>query len=301
MTDAPAPRTRSTTTPRIGVVARPQLSPPQLVDAVRRADDAGLDDAWLWEDCFLEGGISSATAVLAASRSIRVGVGLMPVPLRNPALAAMEIATLAELFPGRFAPAVGHGVLEWMGQVGARVGSPMTLLREWTTAVVALLSGERVTVDGRYVRLDGVALDRPPSVVPPLMVGGRGPRTLALAGELAAGTIVDSANSPADVRTVVDQIAPGPGHALVVDLRAAADTAGAALHLDGSSWAAPDGIAAGDPSTVAKVVQAYADAGATTVALYTAGANPDMAGFVNFVAAVRDRVRRGDSADPVGW
>ncbi|MGH3507860.1 MAG: hypothetical protein ACRDO2_11720 [Nocardioidaceae bacterium] len=45
------------------------------------------------------------------------------------------------------------------------------------------------------------------------------------------------------------------------------------------------------------MVQAYADAGATTVVLRTAGANFDMTSFITFVAAVRDCVRRGESAD----
>ena len=107
----------------------------------RAAEAGGLDDVWLWEDCFLEGGLTAAAAALAWSGSLRIGLGLMPVPFRNPALAAMEIATLARLFPGRFVPAAGHGVLSWMDQVGARVSSPMTLLREWVTAVRSLLHG----------------------------------------------------------------------------------------------------------------------------------------------------------------
>src|SRR5262249_37626375 len=60
---------------------------------------------------------------------------------RNPALAAMELATLARLFPGRFVPVAGHGVQAWMEQVGARAESPMTLLREWVTAGRALPPG----------------------------------------------------------------------------------------------------------------------------------------------------------------
>jgi 5,10-methylenetetrahydromethanopterin reductase len=36
-----------------------------------------------------------------------------------------------------------------MAQAGAAVASPMTLLREYTAAVRALLAGERVTTDGR--------------------------------------------------------------------------------------------------------------------------------------------------------
>ena len=77
----------------------------------------------MWEDRFAEGGLTTATAALAWSSSLRIGLGLMPVPLRNPALAGMEVATLARLFPGRFVPAVGHGVLPWMEQVGARAAT----------------------------------------------------------------------------------------------------------------------------------------------------------------------------------
>src|SRR5207248_9122498 len=149
---------------------------------VALAEAGGLDDVWRWEDCFAEGGLASAAAALAWSGSLRIGLGLMPVPLRNPALAAMEIATLARLFPGRFVPAAGHGVLAWMDQVGARASSPMTLLREWVTAVRSLLRGQTVTARGQYVRLDGVALDWPPAAVPSLLVGARGPRTLVLDG-----------------------------------------------------------------------------------------------------------------------
>ena len=135
--------------PRLGVVLRPQIEPERFREAVRRCDAAGVDDVWLWEDCFLTGGIAASTAALAWSDNVRVGLGLMPVPFRNPALAAMEIAAVARLFPGRFAPAVGHGVLDWMSQTGVRAASPLTLLREHASAVRALLHGERVTVDGR--------------------------------------------------------------------------------------------------------------------------------------------------------
>jgi alkanesulfonate monooxygenase SsuD/methylene tetrahydromethanopterin reductase-like flavin-dependent oxidoreductase (luciferase family) len=103
----------------VGVVFRPQLPPERLRDFAVSAEAAGLDDVWLWEDCFFEGGVATAGAALAWTASARIGLGLMPVPLRNPALAAMEVATLARMFPGRFVPAAGHGDLAWMDQVGA--------------------------------------------------------------------------------------------------------------------------------------------------------------------------------------
>ncbi|MGL5860204.1 MAG: LLM class flavin-dependent oxidoreductase, partial [Phycicoccus sp.] len=113
----------------VGVVLRPQVSVEHQPAHVSQAVAAGLEEVWLWEDCFLAGGIAASATALAASvtSQLRVGLGLMPVPLRNPALVAMEVAALARLHPGRFVPAFGHGVLDWMAQVGARAESPMTL------------------------------------------------------------------------------------------------------------------------------------------------------------------------------
>lgn len=126
---------------QLGAVFRPQLPPERLRDIARLADDSGLEQLWLWEDCFREGGVSTAAAALAWSERVRIGVGLLPVPLRNVAITAMEVASLHRMFPGRAIVGVGHGVQDWMGQVGARVESPVTLLREYLDALRALLRG----------------------------------------------------------------------------------------------------------------------------------------------------------------
>src|ERR1019366_930115 len=91
--------TSASKVPRVGVVFRPQLPPERLRDFVVSAEAAGLDDVWLWEDCFFEGGVATPRAAPAWTAAARTGLGLMPVPLRNPALAAMEVATLARMFP----------------------------------------------------------------------------------------------------------------------------------------------------------------------------------------------------------
>jgi alkanesulfonate monooxygenase SsuD/methylene tetrahydromethanopterin reductase-like flavin-dependent oxidoreductase (luciferase family) len=147
---------------RLGVVFLPQLAPERLREVAEAADEAGLEELWLWEDCFFESGIASASAALAWTERLRVGIGLLPVPLRNVALTAMEIATMQRLFPGRVRVGVGHGVQSWMGQVGARAGSPVSLLREHLGALRALLDGQELTTNGRYVKLERVKLDWPP-------------------------------------------------------------------------------------------------------------------------------------------
>ena len=185
---------------RLAGIFPPTQPPEQIGPVAAAADAAGLEQLWVWEDCFAESGIATATAMLAATSRVTVGIGLLPVPLRNVALTAMEIATLGRLFPGRLTAGIGHGVLDWMGQAGAGVESPMTLLHEYTTALYALLHGDTVTTQGRYVHLDDVTLDWPPAVVPPLLVGGIRPRTVSLAGELGDGVIIPGGVSPEEVR-----------------------------------------------------------------------------------------------------
>jgi alkanesulfonate monooxygenase SsuD/methylene tetrahydromethanopterin reductase-like flavin-dependent oxidoreductase (luciferase family) len=285
--------------PRVGVVFRPQLPPERLQEFIASAEAGGLDDVWLWEDCYLEGGVASAATALAWSSSLRIGLGLMPVPFRNPALAAMEIATLARLFPGRFVPAAGHGVLSWMDQVGGRVSSPMTLLREWVAAVRSLLHGQTVTVSGQYVRLNGVALDWPPAAVPPLLVGARGPKTLALAGEIADGLVLDADISPDGVRQAVATAAAVRPHDVVVYLPSAAGP-GARERIDAelaqSTRTSAHWSAVGSPEDVADAIRTFAAAGATTVILQPTGDDPDVAATVRLAADARAALRSGSGA-----
>jgi alkanesulfonate monooxygenase SsuD/methylene tetrahydromethanopterin reductase-like flavin-dependent oxidoreductase (luciferase family) len=247
----------------LGVVFRPQSPPERLREVALAAEACGVGELWLWEDCFLEGGLTAATAALAWTERLKVGVGLLPVPLRNPAVAAMEIATLARLFPGRFLPGLGHGVLDWMAQVGARVPSPMTLLREHTTAVRDLLHGRTVDVDGRFVHLDGVALDWPPREVPPVLIGARGPKTVRLAGEIGDGVILDSGLTASQVRDA---------RAWAEEGRAAAGRTDAFRTV---VYVELDTAAGGLAERVAKTAEELGAAGADTVVFQATGEAPD--------------------------
>ncbi|MGI5244383.1 LLM class flavin-dependent oxidoreductase [Dactylosporangium sp. CA-139066] len=284
----------------LGTVFLPQLPPERLRDVVQAADGAGLEELWLWEDCFLEGGLTTAAAALAWTSRLRVGVGLLPVPLRNVAVSAMEIATLFRLFPGRAVIAAGHGVQDWMGQVGARAGSPLTLLREYTVALRALLRGERVSAQGRYVRLDGVALDWPPTGPAPILLGATGDRTLRLSGEVSDGTVLTGGTDPATVRrnrALIDEGRSAAGrtdlHPVVVYLHAATGPdAPQRMAAERERWGYPDPSrdvsVTGDEHAFADAIARWADAGADSVILQPTADDPDPEGFVRFVA---ERVR----------
>jgi alkanesulfonate monooxygenase SsuD/methylene tetrahydromethanopterin reductase-like flavin-dependent oxidoreductase (luciferase family) len=198
-----------------GVGARPSFGAVFPADAevetlpafARRIEELGFDELWLVEDCFLSGGLVMAATALAATARLRVGLGLMAAPLRNPALAAMEIATLARLHPGRFTAAFGHGVREWMAQSGALPERRVAALAEVTSAVRALLAGEVVTSAGSHVTLTGVALERAPDRAPEILIGTTGPRGLALAGALADGFLLAEGCGPAFISWAVAQAA----------------------------------------------------------------------------------------------
>ncbi|MEV7216498.1 LLM class flavin-dependent oxidoreductase [Kitasatospora cineracea] len=183
---------------RVGVMLPRDLPVRQLLPYARRAEQAGFDELWVVEDLGWRGGIAQAASVLAATERITVGIGILPAGARNVCFAAMELATLAQLHPGRLTAGVGHGMRDWMEQAGgAWPASPLTLLREYTTALRALLRGEDGPADGRYVRCAGVRLTETPDVVPPVVLGVRGPRSQAVAGQSADGLLLAEPAPPA--------------------------------------------------------------------------------------------------------
>jgi 5,10-methylenetetrahydromethanopterin reductase len=194
---------------RVGVSAAPQMSPRDIPDFARWAEDAGFDEVWLAEDCFFAGGIAAVSAALAVTGRVSVGMGILPAVARNAAFIAMEVAALAELYPGRVILGLGHGMAGWMRQIGALPRSPLTALGEYLDAVRELLAGRTVSVDGDYVRLDDVRLDHPPSIIPPVIAGVRGPRSLELSGARADGTMLAWPVAPAYVRHARSRIDAG--------------------------------------------------------------------------------------------
>ncbi|WP_435737941.1 LLM class flavin-dependent oxidoreductase [Cellulosimicrobium sp. PMB13] len=223
-----------TTFPALGVILPRELPADQIVAFARRAEEVGLDEVWVVEDLTFHGGIAQAATVLAATREITVGIGILPAATRTPSTAAMEAATLAALHPGRLHLGLGHGMPDWMRQVGVWPASPLTMLEETAATVRALLHGERVTVSGRYVHVDDVALHAPPAVAPPVLAGVRGPRSLEVSGRVADGTILDMPVTPeylAVARSAIDTGRASAGDAAPPEHRIVAFAVGA-VHDD---------------------------------------------------------------------
>ncbi|MBI5161643.1 MAG: LLM class flavin-dependent oxidoreductase [Micrococcales bacterium] len=278
-------------TPRLGFTFVPGFPPSALRPIATATEAVGLDELWVWEDCFKESGIASAALALGATERIAVGIGLMPTPLRNVALTAMELATIEGAIPDRLIGGIGHGVLPWMAQVGGRVASPVTLLREYAAALRPLLGGQRVTVDGRYVHLDDVALDWPPARRVPVLIGAGGPKGVRLSGELADGLIIAGGRSRAQVTQARGWAREGGADAdapVIVSLMVAlGDDAAQRLTADlavfGDAGAPEEAAVTGTAEQVAERVLAYAAAGATTVTFQPTLDEQDVEGLLGFL------------------
>jgi len=195
--------------PSFGVIFYPTFPPETLVDFARKAEIAGFDELWLWDDCFFPGAFTSAAIALSATQRLKVGIGLLPATAYNPLFAAMEITTLARAFPNRFLPGFGHGVIPWMAQIGAAPKSSLKSLHETVTVVRQLLGGERVTLHGNQVNLDNVQMKLTSADQPPIYIGAMRERTLQLAGRVGDGTILTAMSSPAYIRWAQNYIHAG--------------------------------------------------------------------------------------------
>ena len=101
----------------LGIMFRREYQLTRLESFTKLAEEIGFDEVWFVEDLTYSGGIAQVSTALAITKKITIGLGIMPIMVRNPAFVAMEINTLGIIFPNRFIAGFGHGVTSWMKDV----------------------------------------------------------------------------------------------------------------------------------------------------------------------------------------
>lgn len=166
------------------------LLPSQYVTLAQAAEDAGFDQFWVSNDLFLRSDIPILTQVALRTERIHVGTGILNPYTIHPAEMAMLAATMDEISGNRFLLGIAAGAGDFLNWVGIEQERPLAAVRETILAVRGLLRGERVALDGKFLRWNDEAYLRfaPPRVTP-IYVGAMGPKMLALSGELADGVL----------------------------------------------------------------------------------------------------------------
>jgi coenzyme F420-dependent glucose-6-phosphate dehydrogenase len=227
-----------------------QLPPSALLHAVSRAERAGFDGA-MCSDHLEPWGVRQGESGYAwswlgaalASTSFSIGVVTAPGQRYHPVVTAQAIATLEEMFPGRFWAVLGSG--EAMNE--HVTGDPWPpkddrnrRLDESLGVIRRLLAGEQVEHDG-LVRVHKARVWSRPDAPPPLLGAAVSAETAGwLAGR--ADGLATVAQDPAALRRVVEAYRSngGKGPCVLQVHISLAETDAAALALAKDQW--PNGL-----------------------------------------------------------
>ncbi|HEV8718083.1 MAG TPA: LLM class flavin-dependent oxidoreductase [Candidatus Binatia bacterium] len=169
----------------------------EIIEQIVWAEGVGYDDVWLTEHHFADDGhapspLPQAAAIAVKTKKIRIGTGVLLLPLYHPVRVAEDGATVDILSGGRFELGVGVGyrVEEFAGlgipreQRGGRANEGLEIIRR-------LWEGETVTYKGKYFQIDNARLTPAPvqRPRPPIWVGGFAGAATKRAARLGDGYI----------------------------------------------------------------------------------------------------------------
>ncbi len=173
----------------IGLAIKNFVGPAETPDVdgilayAERAEALGFESLWAWDHVLLGvepsfpilDAIGTLTAIAARTTRIRLGTGVLVLPLRNPTVAAKALGTLDVISGGRLILGVAAG---WYAREFDAVGVPFAqrgrLFERNLEILTRLWTEDRVTlrVDGLDLR-DAVMRPRPVQRPrPPILIGG---------------------------------------------------------------------------------------------------------------------------------
>jgi alkanesulfonate monooxygenase SsuD/methylene tetrahydromethanopterin reductase-like flavin-dependent oxidoreductase (luciferase family) len=269
----------------------PAHQPGDMVATARHAEDLELESAWVVDQLIagtgaplLHSGIALAAAAAATSR-IRLGYGVVILPLRPVAWTAKEVASLQHVSGDRIILGVGAGG-DRHDRSWTAVGLPRRERGRRTDAALRVLPD---LISGKPTRLDDqpdsptIQL-APPAAVPPILVGGMSDAAMTRAVTLADGWFLLPL-APADVTRARERLAElasaegRPTPAITASMLAAIEGDPALPDRDGRVRTLTDGdgmcgipagqvdaiLVRGGPTDIAARLAAYADSGVERV------------------------------------
>ena len=143
--------------------ALPYTNAREIADLAALAEEHGWDGAFVGDAIWTVDPIVSLTAAALRTQRIRLGVMVVPVPLRKPWKIASEAAALDNLSGGRMTLALATGAT-WMGWHAfpdevTDTKQRAEMLDETIDILAGLFAGQPFDYDGRHYRVKLTALD----------------------------------------------------------------------------------------------------------------------------------------------
>ena len=167
------------------------MTPPEVVECVRLADELGYDSAWLSEG---HGGdqFTTLTACALATRHIKLGTSISSVFVRSAPTIAMAAACVDHFSKGRFILGLGSShKVQVEGEHGLHYSRPVQQLRETVEIVRTLLREGVVSYRGEVFDIERFDMwFQPLRREIPIYLAGVFPKMLRICGEIAEGAIL---------------------------------------------------------------------------------------------------------------
>ena len=176
---------------RIGVGFSGGMSPQDIVECVKVAEELGYESAWVAEG---HGGdqFSVLTACAVATDKIKLGTSITSVFVRTPPTIAMATASVDYFSNGRFILGVGSShKVQVEPEHGLEFTRPVQRLRECVDIVRAILKDSDVNYHGEIYDIERFDLwFQPLRKEIPIYVAAVFPKMLEVCGEISDGAIL---------------------------------------------------------------------------------------------------------------
>jgi probable F420-dependent oxidoreductase len=189
-----------------GMNMRPCITPEAIAAVARAAEDAGFESFWGGEHLaladpqtpaspmppridFVDLNVTMAFAA-AHTRTLRLGTGIMILPLRNPVILAKQLASVDVVSGGRLIFGIGIGNLEFeFNAVGMPFDHKGRRAEEALAAMQALWTMRTAEFRGRYFSFGGVRAEPRPlqQPHPEIVFGGKTTHAFSRTARLGNG------------------------------------------------------------------------------------------------------------------
>lgn len=147
--------------------------------------------------------VTSLAAIGIATEKLIMG-STQIVRLRSPVVMAQSLASLDELTGGRMTLAPGACTRSHSRVYSLDHVDPPLALKEWVEAIRLILTGEKISYDGEFVKLDNVGLGwEPVRKSIPLYIPATSTTGLRVAGQIGDGVVLNAICSPEYTRNAL--------------------------------------------------------------------------------------------------
>lgn len=197
---------------RIGLYLQDDYTLKASLELVRYAEARGFEAVFQSESGFTREATIALASYATVTHRVSIGSAVTNLWTRNLATLATTYSTLAQLAPDRVICGLGTWSDGYAQRVGVTRYKPLLALREAVTILRRLFALERVHFAGEVFQIQDLSLGVPSgsrgAYQIPIYIGATA-QTLALAGEIGDGVLLNYLQSPYLTRQAVEEVRIG--------------------------------------------------------------------------------------------